>query len=111
MHCVEAVDNQLVFSGNYYEKEPFTFKKDIQKPANRNNPDINKETGFPMTLYNRRLSDNINALAQAGFAVERVVEETDKETLCSEYEFSTRYYSSCKAKKFPQSIVFKSRKM
>lgn len=111
MHCVEATENKLVFSGSYYEEEPFTFKKDVKKPANRNNPDIEKESGFPMTLYNRRLSDYINALAKAGFAVERVVEETDKETLDSDYEFSQRYYSPCKAKQFPQSIIFKARKL
>ncbi len=111
MHCVEAADNKLIFSGSYYEREPFTFKKDVKKPANRNNPDLEKESGFPMTLYNRRLSDYINALAQAGFAVERVVEETDKETLNSDYEFSSRYYSPCKANRFPQSIVFKARKL
>lgn len=111
MHCVEAAENKLIFSGSYYEEEPFTFKKDVKTPANRNNPDIEKESGVPMTLYNRRLSDYINALAKAGFAVERVVEETDKETLNSDYEFSQRYYSPCKAKRFPQSIIFKARKL
>lgn len=111
MHCVEAIDNNLIFSGSYYEKEPFTFKKDVKKPANRNNPDIEKESGFPMTLYNRRLSDYINALALAEFAVEKIVEETDEETLKSDYEFSSQYYSPCKAKKFPQSIVIKARKL
>lgn len=111
MHCVEAVDNQLIFSGSYYEKEPFTFKKDIKKSANRNNPDLEKESGFPMTLFNRRLSDYINALSKAGFAVEKVIEETDRETLGSEYEFSQQYYSPCKANQFPQSIVFKAIKL
>ena len=111
MHCVEATENKLLFSGSYYEEKPFTFKKDLKKPANRNNPDIENESGFPMTLYNRRFSDYINALAKAGFAVERVVEETDKETLDRDYEFSQRYYSPCKAKQFPQSIIFKARKL
>lgn len=111
MHCVEAVEGKLVFSGSYYEKAPFTFKKDAKKPANRSNPDLDKETGYPMTLYNRRVSDYINALAQSGFNVEKVVEETYTETLDSTYEFSQQYYSSYKAKKFPQSIVFKARKL
>lgn len=111
MHCVEASENKLVFSGNYYEKKPFTFKKDVKKPANRNHPNLEKESGFLLTVYNRRLCDYINALAQAGFTVERVVEETDKETLNSDHEFSARYYSPCKAKQFPQSIIFKARKL
>ena len=48
-----------------------------------------------------------DALAKAGFAVERVVEETDKSTLDSD----CGYYSSFKAKKFPQSIILKARKL
>jgi hypothetical protein len=64
-----------------------------------------------MTLYNRRLCDYINALAQAGFAVERVVEEADKETLERECEFTSRYYSAFKAKHFPLSIIIKARKL
>lgn len=41
MHCVEAKDGQLIFSGSYYEAEPFSY---IQR-------------GNPVTLLNRRLSD------------------------------------------------------
>ncbi len=111
MHCIEASENTLIFSGSYFEKEPFTFKKDVNKPANRNNPNLNKECGFPLTLYNRRLSDYINALAKAGFAIEKVVEETDKQTLDRDCAFSSRYYSPYKAKHFPQSIVLKARKL
>ncbi len=111
MHCIEASNNTLIFSGSYFKEKPFTFKKNVNIPANRTNPDLNKESGFPLTLYNRRLSDYINALAKAGFAVERVVEETDRETLDGDYAFSSRYYSPYKAKQFPQSIVFKARKL
>ncbi len=111
LHCVEARDNGLIFSGDYLEKEPFTFKKKINVPANRNNPDIQNEDGYPLTLYNRRLSDYINALAKAGFAVERVVEESRVNALNNDPAFSSDYYSSYKAKKFPQSIVFKARKL
>ena len=107
MHCIEAFENTLIFSGSYFEEEPFTFKKNVNIPANRNNPDLNKESGFPLTLYNRRLSDYINVLAKAGFAVERVVEETDRKTLDNDYAFSSRFYSPYKAQKFPQSIIFK----
>lgn len=64
-----------------------------------------------MIYYNRRLSDYINALASAGFAVERVVEETDKATLERDAAFSSEFYSPCKAKHFPLSLIVKARKI
>ncbi len=95
MHCVDEVDGSLLFSGSYHEAEPFTFQKH----------------GNPLTLHNRRLCDYINALATAGFAVERVVEETDSETMSRDVEFSSGYYTPTKAKKFPLSIIIKARKI
>lgn len=95
MHCVDEVDGSLLFSGSYHEAEPFTFQKH----------------GNPLTLHNRRLCDYINALAAAGFAVERVVEETDSETMSRDVEFSSGYYTPTKAKKFPLSIIIKARKI
>ena len=71
--------------------------KNINVPANRNNPDLNKESEYSLTLYSRRLSDHINILAKAGFAVERVIEETDRKTLDNDYAFSSRFYSPYKA--------------
>lgn len=94
MYCVEAEDEKLIFSGSYFEPEPFSFIKG----------------DHPVTLYNRRLSDYINALFQAGFIVERVVEETDKKTMERDCEFSSRYYAPCKAKRFPLSIIIKAKK-
>jgi cyclopropane fatty-acyl-phospholipid synthase-like methyltransferase len=91
----ETTDERLIFSGCYYETEPFEFAK----------------VGNPLTLHNRRLCDYINALAQSGFAVERVVEEADKETLERECEFSSRFYSAYKAKHFPLSLIVKARKL
>ena len=95
MHCVDVEGEKLIFSGNYFEHEPFTFEKG----------------GNPVTLYNRRLSDYINTLAEAGFAVEQVVEETDKETMERDCEFSSKYYAPCKAKRFPLSLIVKARKL
>lgn len=115
IHCVDAVDEKLIFSGNYYETEPFTFHKGENRQEVRQSKRKNlyecPEGGYPLTLYNRRLSDYINALAKAGFAVEQIVEETDKETLERECEFSSQYYAPCKAKKFPLSIIIKARKV
>jgi SAM-dependent methyltransferase/GNAT superfamily N-acetyltransferase len=95
MHCVEVKDGQLIFSGSYYEAEPFSY---IQR-------------GNPVTLLNRRLSDYINALSAAGFTVERVVEETDKTILERDAEFSSDYYAPSKAKRFPLSLIVKARKL
>lgn len=95
MHCVDVQDDKLIFEGSYFDEGLFTFEKG----------------GQPVSLYNRRMSTYINALAKAGFAVEQVVEETNKETLERDCEFSSRYYASCKAKKFPLSFVIKVRKL
>ncbi|MCL2323763.1 MAG: class I SAM-dependent methyltransferase [Oscillospiraceae bacterium] len=95
MHCIEAKDEQLIFSGSYYEAVPFSFVKGDN----------------PVTLFNRRLSDYINALAAAGFVVERMVEETNKETMEQEIEFSSNYYAPSKAKRFPLSLIVKARKL
>ncbi len=95
MHCVDETDGKLIFSGSYHEAEPFTFQKH----------------GNPLTLHNRRLCDYINALAKAGFAIEQVVEETNKETLERDAEFTSGYYSDTKAKQFPLSIIIKARKL
>jgi len=95
MHCVEAKDGQLIFSGSYYEAEPFSY---IQR-------------GNPVTLLNRRLSDYINALSVAGFSVERVVEESDKTIMERDVEFSSDYYAPSKAKRFPLSLIVKARKL
>jgi SAM-dependent methyltransferase len=111
MHCVEANNGQLIFSGNYYEAEPFTFKRTAAGKGAGRNPSAYEDGGHPLTLYNRRLSDYINALAIAGFVVERVVEETDKATMERDFEFSSQYYAPCKAKQFPLSIVLKARKL
>ena len=111
LYCTEAVGGQILFSGSYDEPEPFTFKKTGKKPAERSYPNWEAEEGVPLTLYNRRFCDYINALAKAGFRIERLVEETDRETLDGEPSFSTRYYSPWKAKRFLQSFVICARKL
>jgi ubiquinone/menaquinone biosynthesis C-methylase UbiE len=111
MHCIEAKDDQLVFSGKYFEQEPFTFRRTGSGKGTGRSPADYEEGGNPLTLYNRRLSDYINALACAGFMVEQLIEETDSETLSRDCEFSSRYYAACKAKKFPLSFIIKARKI
>ena len=95
MHCVDARDGQYVLDGGFFDGRPFTFEKG----------------GMPMTLTNFKFSDYINALAKAGFSLERLVEETDAETLRSPAEFSSAYYAPGKAKLMPLSFVMKARKL
>lgn len=92
---VDAIDNQLVFSGSYTSDELFPY---IQR-------------GQSVAIRNYRLSTYINELADAGFGVERLVEETDQDTLSSSAEFSSGYYSPWKAKKLPLSFIIKARKL
>lgn len=95
MHCVDIVDNQLVFSGSYFKTDLFTFQK----------------SGNNVSLYNRKLSDYINNLAKAGFTIEILIEETHRETLEREGEFRSNYYSPIKAQKFPLSFIIKAKKL
>lgn len=95
MHCVDIEGEQVIFSGSYFEKAPFSFEKG----------------GNPVTLYNRRLSDYINALAKAGFMVEQLIEETDQDALEREGAFRSNYYAPIKARRFPLSFVLKARKV
>lgn len=95
MHCIDIQDDKLIFEGSYFDEGLFTFEKG----------------GRPTSLYNRRISTYINSLAKAGFIVENIVEDTDKDTLERECEFSSKYYAPCKAKKFPLSFIIKARKL
>lgn len=108
LHCVDlesiavsggnrtaTTKERIIFNGNYLEEDYYTFVKN----------------GNPLTLQNRKLSTYINTLAEAGFAVERVVEETNSNVLEKSEEFSSGYYADFKAKHFPLSIVIKARKL
>ena len=95
MPCVDARDGQYVLDGGFFDDTPFTFEKG----------------GMPMTLINQKMSDYVNGLAEAGFCLERLVEETDAETLRSPAEFSSAYYAPGKAKLMPLSFVMRARKL
>ena len=93
MHCVDVVNGQLVFSGTYTEDEPFSY---LQR-------------GQPVTVQNRRLSTYINELADAGFTVERLVEETDYDILSRSAEFSSGYLYFMEGKKDSAFIYYQSK--
>lgn len=59
-------------------------------------------------LCNRKISTYINALADAGFVVERMVEQNDRETMEDSADMSTK---ARKARMCPISMCFKARKL
>lgn len=95
MHCVDVQEDKIVFEGSYLNEDTCSY---IQR-------------GNPVTIKNYKLSTYINALVKAGFMIERLVEETDHETLTRPAEFSSGYYTPYKAKKFPLSFIIKARKI
>ena len=60
-----------------------------------------------IVLCNRKISTYINALSDAGFVIERMVEQNDKETLENLEDKSTR---ARKGRMCPISMCFKARK-
>jgi len=95
MSCVDIEDDRLIFTGNATCDEEFSY---IQR-------------GQPVTVQNRRLSTYVNALAKAGFKIERIVEETAGSVTEAPAEFSSKFYSPWKAKYFPLSFIIKAVKV
>lgn len=84
--------NQLIFNRSYFDESYFTMPVD------------NSE----IILCNRKISTYINALVRAGFAIEQMIEETDKETMDSDEDDSDK---AKKARMLPISVCFKARKL
>lgn len=63
--------------------------------------------GSKIILRNRKISTYINALAKAGFLLERMVEETSREAL----EKTPGSFKARKAHLLPLSVVFRGRKL
>lgn len=95
MQCLEVKDERIVLSRSYQEENLINMNKGEQ----------------PMCLRNWKLSSYINALSNAGMKVERLIEETDTETLNSEDVFAEKYYSAFKAKIIPMSFIIKAVKL
>lgn len=90
-HCVIVEEDKLVFKNSYFDEHWFT----------------NRIDGGDINLCNRKISTYINALAKAGFIIEQMIEETDKETMLSTPDDDR----SKKAKMLPLSFIFKARKL
>lgn len=96
MHCVTAKDNKFLLEGcNYLTDDMVSFEL----------------RGNPVTLQSRKMSTWINTLAEEGFKIEKIVEETSEKVLEREYEFSESYYAPSRAKKIPLSFIVKASKL
>ena len=89
----DVIENDaLIFGKSYFDESYFTMPVD----------------GSEIVLSNRKISTYINTLAQAGFCVEQMIEQTDNETMESDENENTRIK---KAKMIPISVCFKARKL
>ncbi len=89
--CVVVNEGKLVFEKSYFDEEWYSQIVDDME----------------LMLPNRKISTYINALADAGFIIESMVEQTNESTLQMTDEIDDR---STKAQKLPLSFVFKARK-
>jgi SAM-dependent methyltransferase len=88
----EVIENgQLIFHKSYFDEDYFTMPVD----------------GSKIILCNRKISTYINALAKAGFAVEQMIEQNNREAMETDDD-SDR---GKKAKMIPISVCFKARKL
>jgi ubiquinone/menaquinone biosynthesis C-methylase UbiE len=89
----DVIENDtLIFNKSYFDESYFSMPAD----------------GSEIILCNRKISTYINALSQAGFFVEQMVEQTDKETMEAVGEVSDK---TKKAKMLPISFCIKARKL
>ena len=85
-------NDELIFNRSYFDESYFTMPVD----------------GSEIVLCNRKISTYVNALAEAGFCIEQMIEQTDDETMNSVGDESIK---TKKAKMLPISVCFKARKL
>lgn len=85
-------DGRLVFHRSYFDESYFTM------------PVHDSE----IVLCNRKISTYVNALADAGFVIERMIEQNDSETMAAQGDLDEK---TRKAQMMPISVCFKARKL
>lgn len=85
-------NDQLIFNRSYFDESYFKM------------PVHDSE----IVLCNRKISTYINALARAGFVIEEMIEETDKEVMEAVEDDGDK---ARKARMLPISVCFKARKL
>ena len=88
----EVIDGKLVFSRSYFDESY------LKMPVHDTD----------VTFANRKISTYVNALYDAGFIIERMVEQTDEKSLSDTEDDSPK---AQKAKMVPLSMCFKCRKL
>lgn len=95
MQCIEADSNKYTISRSYLDEAIIDLTKG----------------NHTMKLKNWKLSTYINELASAGFKIDKLIEETDKDILNKEQDFTPKYYSKHKAKLINTSFIIKAIKL
>lgn len=94
MQCIDSVDGRYVLSRSYVDERVIDFEK-------RN---------ASMRLRNWKLSTYLNCLANHGFFIERVVEESSYDPEEADIFREGKYYSAGLARLISNTIIIKTRK-
>lgn len=92
MPCIHAEDGTYILCRSYLEEATIELEKGKQ----------------PLIMKNWKLSSYINELSAAGFRIDKMIEETDKDILGKEQEFSTKYYAKHRARYINESFIIKA---
>jgi Methylase involved in ubiquinone/menaquinone biosynthesis len=95
MQCINAEDGKYTIFRSYLEEATIDLEKGLQS----------------MTIKNWKLSSYVNELSSAGFKIDKLIEETDKDILAQEQDFTMKYYSKHKAKYINTSFIIKAVKL
>lgn len=96
MQCVDAVDGQYVLSRSYAEEREI---------------EIQKMGVAGLRLKNWKLSSYLNCLAEHGFLLQKVVEESACDPAEAEIFREGKYYSAGKARLINPTVIVKAKKL
>ena len=92
MQCIDSKNGQYVFSRSYVEEQ-----------------DIIIDNTF--LLHNRKLSTYLNCLANHGFLIEQVVEESDYDEKEADVFQEGKFYSAGRARQLNSAFIIRARKL
>ncbi len=96
MQCVDAADGQYLLSRSYVEEQEI---------------EIQKMGVSGLHLKNWKLSSYLNCLAEHGFLIQRVVEESAYEQEEADSFREGKYYSAGKARLINPAVIVKAKKL
>lgn len=91
LRCVYVENKKLIFENSYFDEELYSMQAWDQ----------------PLLLRNYKISTYINALAEAGFVIEKMIEQSSDEVLAMTGDIDDKVR---RAQSLPLSFVFKVRK-